>query len=488
MGKNQSKIIEGLECKDWKYIECKEPDKVKYLALWVKQYGFDGKLQIQKLEKLITDIEKQCKNNSDKMKKKQGIDEARFWLSEAHKRKEGERRSKESVKNKEVMYQRKEDDEEVVRRRRVQEQQEQEESEEGATGGRQVDLSKEKETEESKLYPHLPPAYESRPVTLKHTRSKGPVGEWSTKIGGLLSPTPSAPPTMNESCYDQYPMIEVVNPNAGDNDPQTTLVYRTWTQDDVKKAVEGIPHPREDWTAFETAIGDLRRSYHLNGTETQQVWMTMLGPDWHYVRGDWNPKDGNNVLAHNSDLLDQRVNALMQRARQRYRRRANYTEIGRTQQKEDEPFEQYKIRMEMVFKTHSGLEEDGADDGPYRQQLKNALHAGSHEPIKQWLQRHYINLQAGTLEEYVTHALHAEKVIKAKKGAKAKSTHAETFFGEEEVYWQGKGRGGFRGRGQRGRGGFRGRGQSRGPQINPRGCWSCGQEGHLARDCPNKRA
>lgn len=221
-------------------------------------------------------------------------------------------------------------------------------------------------------------------------------------------------------------------------------------------------------------MGDLQRSYHLNRTEVQQVWMAIIGSDWHYVRGDWDPMRNGAPIPHNHADLTQRMAGLNNRGRQRHRRRANYTEIGRIQQKEDEPFEQYRIRMEKAFKTHSGLEENAADDGPYRQQLKNALHAGAYEPIKQWLQRHYINLQAGTLEEYVTHALHAEKVIKAKKGTKSKHTPTETFFEEEEeVYWQGKDRGGFRGRGQRGRGGFRGRGQGRGPPINnPQGCWS----------------
>ncbi|MED6246067.1 hypothetical protein ATANTOWER_012333 [Ataeniobius toweri] len=45
------------------------------------------------------------------------------------------------------------------------------------------------------------------------------------------------------------------------------LVYRTWTLEDIKKAVEGFPHPKGDPEGFITGMNMLRGSYHLNGVE-----------------------------------------------------------------------------------------------------------------------------------------------------------------------------------------------------------------------------
>ncbi|KAM7410705.1 hypothetical protein PAMA_001918 [Pampus argenteus] len=92
------------------------------------------------------------------------------------------------------------------------------------------------------------------------------------------------------------------------------------------------------------------------------------------------------VLKHNDGELANRVNALAQRARTRFTKRANYVEINRVKQKEDEPFKEYQIRMTKVFKANSGLHDDNNDAGAYRQQLKNALHAGSREPIRGWVE------------------------------------------------------------------------------------------------------
>ena len=63
----------------------------------------------------------------------------------------------------------------------------------------------------------------------------------------------------------------------------------------------------EDVAQFCADMESLRRSYHLNGEEVQQVWMAVLRPDWHYVRGTWSPMGDPvglpavaQVLAHDS--------------------------------------------------------------------------------------------------------------------------------------------------------------------------------------------
>ena len=44
-----------------------------------------------------------------------------------------------------------------------------------------------------------------------------------------------------------------------------------------------------------------------------------------------------------------------------------------------------KIRMTTAFKTHSGLKNDNQPNGPFQQQLENALHAGSKDAIRSWV-------------------------------------------------------------------------------------------------------
>ena len=231
----------------------------------------------------------------------------------------------------------------------------------------------------------------------------------------------------------------------------------------------GVASHKEDVEQFVEDMENVRKS-------EQQIWMTALGSDWHAVRSDWNPigADGT-VLGQDNQELSNRVRDLGDRVKTRYKKRANYTEIGRVKQKDDETFEDYRIRMTATFKTHSGLTDNGEATGPYQQQLKNALHAGSKDAIRGWVTKHYIGLPTGSLEDYVNHALHAEKVTKEKKG---KKTSADTFYqdDEQEVYFQDRA----------GRGGFRGRNWDN--RYSGRECWSCGQEGHSARYCRQQSA
>nr|XP_049572846.1 uncharacterized protein LOC125966357 [Syngnathus scovelli]XP_049596251.1 uncharacterized protein LOC125980768 [Syngnathus scovelli] len=170
--------------------------------------------------------------------------------------------------------------------------------------------------------------------------------------------------------------------------------------------------------------------------------------------------------------------------------RANYTEIGRTKQNDNETFDEYRVRMTEVFKLHSGLVEDNAPQGAYQQQLKNAIHVGSRPAIQIRVINNYIGMTTGTLEEYINHALHAERVVIDKQKRKQMKAPKYTFLVDQDsdTFYQNAGRGQ---KGQRGRGamsnreGFRGRG--RGVVHPPIECWSCGEKGHMARDCTYKQ-
>ncbi|XP_055008822.1 uncharacterized protein LOC129408665 isoform X2 [Boleophthalmus pectinirostris] len=319
--------------------------------------------------------------------------------------------------------------------------------------------------------------------------------------GGLeehfpTAPEPEASTSQGQTAVtktDLFDMIAVANPRAGDeNQSEIIFVYRTWTAEDVKKAVEGITPYKDDVNQFCIEMEALRDSYKLNGLETQQAWMAALGFNWSHVRGDWDPSgtDGKS-LKHDAQDLTVRVQALAERTKTRYKKLANYGEISRTKQKEDEKFEDFKIRMTKVFKTHSGLEESDDVQGPYQQQLKNALHAGVTESIRQWLDKHFYGMASSTLEDYVNHAIHAEKVVIEKN--KKKDKEVKMFLKKDgSIYYKGgaqnkKGRGGFQHRG-RGRRRYHNQIGSQTQYPNTQStivCWSCGKSGHKAKNCKN---
>ncbi|XP_032405803.1 uncharacterized protein LOC116710726 [Xiphophorus hellerii] len=511
MGKSisKNKPTASLKSNDWKYVEDRDPHKIKHLDKWITNYNFDGRLNSQKLTVLQDKIKQKTNSNQKKMRK-EGYEDVKFWLELAQNREEGEKKSKN------LLFYRREDDETGPRsvKRQAAEQQ-------AAGGGGEVaevnryqnnKAEGEKQiVQNTKLYPDLPspPQYEEKGSEGPITRSQKVNFKWSKNWGealvqGATAPTepyrpppccPSEEPNNQPHTTGLYPMIQVANPNAGeDGAAPTILVYRTWTLEDIKKALEGITPLKEDVNRFVEDMNNIRESYHLNGNEVQQAWMTALGSDWHHVRGDWTPLLAGNppqVLAHNSNELTNRVNALAARTVQRYQRRANYTEISRVKQKEEESFDEYSLRMTKVFKTHSGLVENNDDNGPYKQQLKNALHAGSKDAIRAWVAKHYIGLGTGTLDEYINHAIHAEKVSKEKK-----KVSGAFFQDEEQIFYQDRrGRGSFRGRsqnprGQRGRMGRANYRQNNYRQNNFKqndlGCWCCGKEGHIARHCPEK--
>ena len=371
----------------------------------------------------------------------------------ASKREEGEKKSKHKKKvekEREVMFHRAEDNEtQSGQNRRQREEVRQEDQEVGA--GNQGDASgRQREEVKQHLYPSLDKVGEEKPLQQQPppynspTRTRatsGPLGDWSKSWKSYTNPfspqhqSPSAPPSSPGGAGENYPMIHVANPNTDVGAPATVLVYRTWTMGDIKKALEGVPSPKEDVQEFVVAMEAIKASYNLNGLECQQILMTAMGLDWHKVVGDWSPTEAGEILAHNDPALGPRYTAVLGRVTGRFQRRADYTEIGRVKQRDDEPFGDFRVRMEKVFWMHSGIVYDADQNGAYQQQLKNALYNGSLDRIQGWICKHVVGLGTKTMNEFVDFALHADKVTKNK---------------------------------------------------NPggKGCWSCGKMGHLARDCP----
>ncbi|XP_023813435.1 uncharacterized protein LOC111947772 [Oryzias latipes] len=301
---------------------------------------------------------------------------------------------------------------------------------------------------------------------------------------------------------ETFPMIEVPNPRAGeDGQRPTLLVFRTWTVEDVKKAVEGVISHRENPQDFHEQMMEVQRAYHLNGIECQQAWMTAMKADWAKVKGNWNPMNDDDPprpLPHNSQELIQSLTLLGQRIREAFPMRPDYGKIGQTKQKDGELVSDFRVRFEEVFKANSGLRDDDNDDGAYRQQLKQALLQAMRPEIADWIRKHYIDLPTGALQQFMNFAVHAEKVMVNKK--KVRNQSVDTFWQEESsdvFFGRNMNRGRNRGRGQgrgRGKGNFKGsfRGRfressNRGSEQVDDGCWICGQRDHWLRDCPERK-
>lgn len=433
-------------------VEQRAPEKNKYLGLWVTKLGFSGNLSVAELKKLNTQIKKKSKGKKRRLQKL-GKSEAEWWLEAAVRRENGQNKAKAEKRKKdnEVKITLLKKEEDVIRKKPDREPRQEAESSD----------DEEEETNTNGLYPdlrelfHSPPPPRSPPPSYRSNRalrSTGPVGDWSKKMGGELEPpSPQKPtnPFTSPFCTpghsnppEAYPMIEVPNPHGnGDGtpgNPPTTLVYRTWTLEDVKAALAGLsPFPENVEDAIE-GLRLVRQTYHLNGAEVQQIWMTHAGRDWHKIRGDWNPADiAQRPLPPTSNELGQRLTALEQRARVNFTRRADYSVINQTKQKPGEPWDEFSLRMRNVFRVHSGLNDDNNDRGPYRQQLKNALHQGCLPQVHHWVNKHFVAFPDSSVSEYETQARHAQR-LSQNKATQKPSAPAGTYLSEdpqEQVYY-----------------------------------------------------
>ncbi|TWW53189.1 hypothetical protein D4764_0157000, partial [Takifugu flavidus] len=77
-----------------------------------------------------------------------------------------------------------------------------------------------------------------------------------------------------------------------------------------------------------------------------------------------------------SQELNDSLDRLYERMRTAFTRRADYSAITATRRKTDESFEDYSMRMKDVFRKNSGIPYAEEPEGPYQQQLKQAIHGG----------------------------------------------------------------------------------------------------------------
>ncbi|MEQ2267019.1 hypothetical protein XENORESO_000556 [Xenotaenia resolanae] len=116
-GASKNKLKNELQCKDWKFIEAQDPNKLKYLDKWITTNNYDGRLNSKNLVNLQDAIIKSTKRDRRKMEK-EGYEDVDYCFKEAKRREEGIKKCKEEEKEKEeenhrqqLMFHRAEDNE-----------------------------------------------------------------------------------------------------------------------------------------------------------------------------------------------------------------------------------------------------------------------------------------------------------------------------------------------------------------------------------------
>ena len=401
MGKSQSKKAAELEG-DSKFMEHLSPGCGQICPRWMKHHNFSGKLVTQDILELQTslklEIMKEKKARRKKVRQKEyECSNKRLEQSKARDRTRSEKQRKREEKK--VFMVEEEDETPTQRGQRRRDRVDAA----GTDGEGKRDRAPStpqpnpgREARKIKLSP--PPS--SPPTKTKYNLRKGngessiyPVTELRDHVPAYRDGKPKCEPSDSEEDEEelfQAPMVQVANPRygakdaQGHEDPRPTIeVFRPWSHSDMRKALDGITDPKTDVDECVDQLKQLFSSFRLNGNEVYRALLMLNGFRWVAVRGDFTgaPANGMPYPPEHPDLLTdtERVFTAMQA---QYARRADYGKINDCAQREGEDPPDYRSRLEVVFRKHSGIPYDADDDSAFQQQLKTAFVHGLQDDVK----------------------------------------------------------------------------------------------------------
>jgi len=517
MGNQNSKSSPRGPDGDEKYMTGRFPGCLDYMIKWQKKFGVDKKLKVEQWREVVVKLEGSVasKCGARRERKQKELQCAKMWLRAAEERREQIVKAKQrKLKNDEAasMFVRPEDNETQVGRRPPQTAAppQGESAPSAAAAAVSPTATPAQMTDNIKTYPDLSGSKKEPLHDLSPTNPfKSPLMHYGPQPYGPQPPPNTFSPMWLRShsktlpyqnAAEHFPMIQVANPNLVNGQPAHMYVYRPWTLEEARKAVEGCTPAKEDPAQWAEDMRGVILSYRLNGHEAGQAVMTSLGKDWFRVRGDYTGTDGNRVVFPAPDnepatlgaAFEAQWTALIGRVAALYRRRADYGHLAGVKQKPEEDVEDFRLRFEKEFRVHSGIDFNADGRSVYQQQLKNGLLTGFHSDIANWIRIHHVESAESTVNQTMQWARHAEKVINEKlETSKEKSENPDVFYSNDfgssnsTVFFHGGQRGGGRGRGR-----GRGRGQrpfQSGRDKSSEECWNCGECGHWSRNCPKKK-
>ena len=289
---------------------------------------------------------------------------------------------------------------------------------------------------------------------------------------------------------DALPLVHVANPHFGLENPdgrtdenRTVLVYRPWSDSEMRAAIEGLTPFKENVDQFCLDIQGLRESYMLNGSEMLRVWRNVFGHHWSRVKGNYSSTNVAGKTLPPGNELDTHVEAVLAEARRIWRPTIDYSRISNCKQNAKESVYEFRGRLEEIFKVNSGLRAEDGDQTPYQQQLKQALMNGFLPGIADFIRKHNVNHKTCSVQECLNYAEQATEVSKKKreKGA-TKLFVQQDSEGESVLYLNSDSS--ANSKVQKGKGkNPRGRGKAAKGYSRTFRCFRCNLKGHSAAEC-----
>ncbi|XP_038135555.1 uncharacterized protein LOC119779821 [Cyprinodon tularosa] len=423
------------------------PDHLKYLDKWKRKYGVSGKLTVDQWQTVVQKLEisVSTKNGKKKKEKEDQLKLAKSWLEQAQNWHEAIKKAKQnrdkslppySDQQNQVTFVRPEDNEIVQRRptappANLESGDMPQSNETGAVAAPEPSTAAKQEVKCEQKYQHV---YDTR-LRLKTEDSthQSPYKKLATELSEL-----------SEEFDRIKPLIEVPNTLSNNAQDRTMLVFRPWTLNEAKSAVEGLTSPQEDVEQWILGMEGIYMSYKLNGQEFGQALFCAVGPTlWGQIGSQYTGRDQNGGVNPygQGDLNGTVITALQPQwaafcnaMHTEFKKRADNAHLSTVLQKSGENVDDYKIRLEREFRAHSGIPYDADKDSTYQAQPKNGLMNGFQAHISSWIRKHLVEHRTADVVRIMEYARHAAEVTKEKGSGTAGREVFYTNLDELEVF------------------------------------------------------
>ena len=232
------------------------------------------------------------------------------------------------------------------------------------------------------------------------------------------------------------PMIEV----AGNNGP--VLVFRPWTESDIREAMVHLPQPRDSGKKFAIELNAFCREFNPTIAELKRLLILKIGAtEWQKLKEGFPPRDSRRQHREwdHIDNYNYRsdVNYICAAIERAFPQRMDTARISACKQKDNESVQDYYARLVDIFETHSGIEQPtqlGDAISTWEAHLRNSLLQGLRPEVAVAAKKTCIAWQDARLAEVRRHAMHAEEIIKTEQKKRKEKMDNELHMASLAMY------------------------------------------------------